>query len=102
MKTNFKLDQKILEPVQTFCYLGFDLRASGTVKTARNNLYDKATKAMRPLMGVISKFSLPVQTSLKLFHTYISPILLYTVENWTALTKNCKLPLTRRYRVKIL
>ena len=86
MKRSFKIDQKTLEPVQSFCYLGFDFRASGTVKTAMNNLYDKASKAMRPLMGVISRFNLPIRTSLRLFHTYISPIMLYSVENWIPLT----------------
>ena len=86
MKMSFKLDQKILEPVQTFCYLGFDLRASGTVKNAMNNLYDKSSKAMRPLLCAISRFNLPVRTSIRLFHTYISPILLYNVENWATFT----------------
>ena len=86
MKIIFKMDQNNLEPVQSFCYLGFDFRASGTVKSAMNNLYDKASKAMLPLMGVISRFNLPIRTSLRLFHTYISPIMLYSVENWILLT----------------
>ena len=86
IKTCFKLNQNTLEPMQTFCYLGFDLKASGTVKHAMNNLYDKASKAMHPLMGVIASFNLPVRTSIRLFHAYISPILLYSVENWATLT----------------
>ena len=79
MKIIFKMDQINLEPVQSFCYLGFDFRASGTVKSAMNTLYDKASKAMRPLMAVISRFNLPIRTSLRLFHTYISPIMVYSV-----------------------
>ena len=86
MKRSFKIDQQTLEPVQSFCYLGFEFRASGSVKTALKNLYDKASKAMRPLMRVISRFNLPIRTSLRLFHTYISPIMLYSVENWIPLT----------------
>ena len=42
---------------------------------------------MRPLMGVISRFRIPIRTSLKLFHAYISPIMLYTTENWVTLSK---------------
>ena len=44
----FSVNGQPLEPVQTFCYLGFDVKASGTVKHAMNTLYDKANKAMRP------------------------------------------------------
>ena len=29
MKRSFKIDQKNLEPVQSFCYLGFEFRGSG-------------------------------------------------------------------------
>lgn len=79
---NFHIDNQALEIVQTFCYLGFDVRASGCVSAALTNLYEKARKAMRPLLGVISRFNIPVKTSIKLFDTYIAPIALYTCENW--------------------
>ena len=42
---------------------------------------------MRSLMRAISRFNIPIRTSLKLFHTYISPIMLYTTENWMALSQ---------------
>ena len=51
-----------------------------------NSLRDKAGKALRPLMNAIAKFDLPTKTSIQLFHTYVSPILLYNVENWSILT----------------
>ena len=51
-----------------------------------NILNDKAKKALRPLMTAIARFKIPVETSIRLFHTYISPILLYNVENWSVLT----------------
>ena len=84
-KTNFTVDGKKLEPVQTFCYLGFDLKSSGAVKHAMNILNDKAKKALQPLLCTIARFNLPVINSLKLFHTFISPIILYNVENWATL-----------------
>ena len=90
-KTQFHIKDKPLEPVNTFCYLGFEICPSGTVKHAMNTLHDKAMKALRPLMGAIAKFDLPAKTAIKLFHTYISPIILHNVENWAVLTdKNLK------------
>ena len=44
------------------------------------------TKAMHPLMGAIAKFDLPGRLAIRLFHTYISPIILYGVENWSILS----------------
>lgn len=82
----FKINDKFLEPVNTFCYLGFDLKASGIVKHAMNTLYDKANKAMRPLLTSIARFNIPVKSSIKLFNAFISPIMLYNTENWTTLT----------------
>ena len=43
-------------------------------------------RALRPLMTAIARFKIPVATSIKLFHTYIEPILLYNVENWFKLS----------------
>ena len=38
----------------------------------------------------ISRFNIPVKTSIHLFHTLISPIILYNAENWVTLTeKQC-------------
>ena len=86
IKNVFNIKGISLEPVNTFCYLGFEICPSGTVNHAMNSLRDKAGKAARPLMNAIAKFDLPVKTSIQLFHTYVSPILLYNVENWSTLT----------------
>ena len=53
---------------------------------AMNVLNDKAKKALHPLMGAIAKFDLPGKLAIRLFHTYIAPILLYSVENWSILS----------------
>ena len=86
LQNPFNLHTEILEPVQSFCYLGFDVKCSGIVKHAMNILCDKANKALRPLLSAIAKFRIPLKTSIRLFHTYISPILLYNAENWTTLS----------------
>ena len=86
IKKEFTINNKKLEPVQTFCYLGFEVKLSGTVKHAMNTLNDKANKALRPLLCAISRFNIPVKTAIRVFHTFISPIILYNVENWATLT----------------
>ena len=88
IRDTFTLNDKVLEPVQTFCYLGVDIKCSGTMKHARNILNDKGSKALRPLLSAIARFNIPFNTSIRLFHTFISPILLYNTENWSAFTDN--------------
>ena len=73
IKTKFKIDDETLEPVKSFCYLGFDIVPSGVVTRAMNTLCDKAKKALRPLMSAIAKFDLPAKLAIQLFHTYIFP-----------------------------
>ena len=51
-----------------------------------NILNDKGRKALHPLLGAIAKFDLPGGLAIRLFHTYISPIILYGVENWSVLS----------------
>ena len=80
------LNRTNLEPVQKFCYLGFEVKASGTVKHAIDTLHDKANKAMRPLLSAISRFNIPTKTAISLFHTLIAPIMLYNAENWMTLS----------------
>ena len=77
-----------MEPGQEFCYLGVDIKCSGTVKHASNVLNDKGKKALRPLLSVIARFKIPTKIAIKLFHTYISPILLYNTENLNFFTDN--------------
>ena len=60
-----------LEPVQSFCYLGFEVKASGTVKPEIKTLYDKADKAMKPLSNAMARFDIPVKTA---SYTFISHI----------------------------
>ena len=85
-KWGFTVNGRILETVNSFSYLGFDVKCSGTVKHAMNILNDKAKKALIPLMNAIVRFKIPAKTSIRLFHTYISPIILYNVENCMVLS----------------
>ena len=86
INTRFYMGGEPLEPVKSFCYLGFEVVPSGIVTRAMNILNDKARKALHPLLGAIAKFDLPGGLAIRLFHTYISPIILYGVENWSVLS----------------
>ena len=88
LKKQFSIEGKYLESVNTFCYLGFEVKPSGTVKHAMDTLHEKAKKALRPIMYATYRFNLPAKIVFKLFHTYVSPIILYNVENWATLTDN--------------
>ena len=78
----FSINGQYLENVIDFCYLGFNVKASGIVSHAMNILYDKANKAMRPLVSCIFRFKIPIDVAFRLFHSYIAPIALYNAENW--------------------
>ena len=86
IKKQFYIKESVLEPVNTFCYLGFDIKPSGTVRHGMTILNDKANKALRPLLRAIANFQLPFKLALRLFHTLVAPIALYNVENWTTLS----------------
>ncbi len=74
----FHIGGEPLEPVRSFCYLGFEVVPSGIVTRARDVLNDKAKKALHPLLGAIAKFNLPGKLAIRLFHT-IYPRYSYTV-----------------------
>ena len=69
--------------VQSYCYLGIDISASGCFGQAITNLNDKAGKAMFPLTDTIFKFDLNIKKSIDLFHRLIAPIVLYGCEIWS-------------------
>ena len=67
--------------------MGFEVKPSGTTTHGSSILLDKSLKALRPLQRAIANFQLPLDLSIKLFHTLIEPIAMYNVENWSILTK---------------
>lgn len=82
----FKLGNVNMEIVKSYTYLGIELLASGSFWLTKENLMDKARKAMFPLFSTISQFQLPCANSVKLFQALIRPIALYNAENWAIFT----------------
>ena len=102
----FTYNNKELKTVQSFTYLGVEIAASGSFTVGIKNLCTKAKKAMIPLFRTIIQFRLPFRNALKLFLTFVEPILLYNVENWASMTdqeiKKCKNNHSRIYQKSTL
>ena len=100
-KDKFMYNNQELSQVQSFTYLGVEISASGTFSHGIKALVQKAKKAMMPLFRTIVQFKLPFHLILKLFTTYIEPILLYNAENWACMTtkeiEKCKQDHNRIY-----
>ena len=86
LKDKLSINGQDLDIVHKYTYLGVDIPASGSFSTSVAELTSKAKKAMMPLFTTIMKFNIPYRTAIRLFQTYIEPILLYNAENQTAMT----------------
>ena len=85
-KENFTLNGSKLDVVQTYTYLGIEMNSCGSFTLAIKELVSKARKAMIPLYKTIAQFRIPFIKGLKLFRTYVEPILLYNAENMACFT----------------
>ena len=88
LKEKLSYNEKELKVVQSFPYLGIDISASGSLTAGAKHLRIKARKAMYSLFKTILQFQLSFSNTVKLFHTYIEPIILYNVENWAVMTNS--------------
>ena len=84
---HFSIDGTALETVRSYTYLGIDIPSNGSFNPGMNQMNNKARKAMMPLYTTIMRFNLPFRKALKLFQTYVEPILLYNAENFATMTE---------------
>ena len=82
-KTNIYIDNKLIECVKEFKYLGFYVSAKncsflGTI----SDLKAKANRAIFALNNKIKLSKLPTKLTIKIFNAQIKPILLYGSEIW--------------------
>ena len=83
-RLTYGLDE--LKVVHSFTYLGVDITSSGSFSLGIKELNNKARKAIFSLYRTIMQFEVPYTEAIKLFHTYIEPILMYNIENLSTLT----------------
>ena len=79
---NFLYDEQKIEIVETYKYLGINFNASGSFKTALENLKSQASRAMFSLISKSRRLSLPIDIQLQLFDSTVLPIMLYGCEIW--------------------
>ena len=75
----------LLNEVDDYIYLGICFNWNGSLVKAKKLLHDKASKAMYSLIQKGRRLNLPTDIMLKLFDSYVEPILLYGCEVWGGL-----------------
>jgi hypothetical protein len=88
----FTAGGKYIEVVDNYQYLGLKLKASGSMKLAVSELFDKANRAWFSISNILYQNKrLAVKKAFKLFDSLIRPILLYASEFWLPfiLPKKC-------------
>lgn len=83
-KINIKLtyQQKVLDCVSSYKYLGTHFTASGSFYVSKNDLYQKALKAFFKLKKDFICMNPSVKTSMHIFDHTLKPIILYNAEIW--------------------
>ena len=79
----FYIGSDHIQVVDTYQYLGFSLKSSGSVQYSVGELYDKASRAWFAISNILYKYKrLPVSRAFQLFDSLIRPIALYSCEFW--------------------
>ena len=78
----FNLDNKELEIVDSYKYLGVLFSQSGSFLRTRKHITQQAKKAMFLLFTRINNLDIPIDLQLKLFDNTVLPILTYGSEVW--------------------
>ena len=79
----FKLQDKYIKIVDSYCYLGIDLHKSGNFKIAQSTLNTKAMRAFFGLRRTIIRSKLSFKALSTLFDSLIKPVILYGAPIWT-------------------
>ena len=78
----WSINGELLETVDSFCYLGMKFHYNGNLEPGIKALSDQALKAANQLLTLFKRMSFDVRTKLRLFDSFVSPILLYASEVW--------------------
>ena len=92
-KTNvvFKIYGQAIDLQDSYSYQGVIFNYNGNFCTAPKKLLDQANKAWYALFRKIRNLTIPIDLQLKLFHSLITPILVWQAEFWLANKVHAKL-----------
>ena len=79
---HFLYNEKEIETVTEFNYLGVTFTKNGKFKLAKQNNIEKTTKAMYEVIRREKRHNLSIECLLDLFDKVVKPILLYGCEVW--------------------
>ncbi len=98
--TKFLFENKVLDEVDEYKYLGVTFHKSGTFTKAINDLAGSAQRAFFAIKSIQRQNKLNPRIFIKLFDTLVKPILLYCSEVWGGgWYKNTKASITSPYNV---
>ena len=78
----FRLQNTLIEIVDSFSYLGLMFKYNGNFRDARKKLANQAQKSLFSIYKNIRNQNIPIDIQLKLFDAMVEPILLYGSEIW--------------------
>jgi len=96
----FRLDDDLLEEVNSFTYLGSVVDIQGGTEADVKVRIGKARAVFLQLKNIWSSKDLKLQTKNRIFNSNVKPVLLYGSETWrttVATTKKCRLLSTHVY-----
>ena len=79
---DFTLAGEKLDITFNYKYLGLFFNYNGKFNVAKQDLYDRANRAMFALLRKVKKIFLPIDIQLQLFDVLVAPVLLYGCEVW--------------------
>jgi len=82
LKYEFKLQNKTVEIVDSYSYLGLIFKYNGNFNETRKKLARQAQKSLFSIYKSIRNQYIPIDLQLKLFDAMVEPILLYGSEIW--------------------
>ena len=80
----FRIGNNIVEIAKEYTYLGLKLTQNGNFRATKQQLSEKALHALYKIRKKVDFHRLSPNIALKIFHSIISPILLYNSEIWGA------------------
>ena len=90
---SFKYGELSLEITSQYCYLGVEIKPSGTFTVAKDVPADKARKAMMPLISTIFQFRIPISRALLIYFTLLYRPLLHMALKSGIYKQQNKLPI---------
>ena len=81
-KVQLRVNNSVIENVSEYKCLLMTINGAGSLSPTLSNSSEKARRAIFALNNRFSLKRLPVRIALKLFDSYISPVLLYGLEIW--------------------